>query len=161
MKAFVISRLKGKERKEISRHAVNLLRTPYSASAFSRKARLVSWLPNASVVRIMRLFGYDGLVLKKGEKIASDIFFQRHGNALHVFSVFTQPEFRGTGITEEAIRQFIHHAKTVKGIARVRIGAGGDKAITRKFEALRKEEKSLGIKVLEKGWVELLKGRIQ
>ena len=47
------------------------------------------------------------------------------------------------------------HAKTVAGINKVRIGAGGHEAVVKIHEGLKAKEKELGIKVKEDGWVEL------
>jgi len=81
-------------------------------------------------------------------------FFQRHGDALNVFSISVDKAHRGEKLFEKAGLDFLEYARNIDGIKRVRLDAGSQKAIDVSFEKLRQAENILNIKTRPGYWVE-------
>lgn len=95
----------------------------------------------------------NALVFEKDGKMNAHVIFQRHGNALHMFSVWVNPSSRGEGNGFAALKEFIQYAKHQKGITRVRIGGGNDETVNRLFEKLAKDGQSLGVSPRKGYWL--------
>lgn len=157
MKPILVSRMKRlPNRKTVERYVVDKIRNADRAGLFHKKTRFISRLPKTVLLKLMKMQGYDGIVFEEKGKIISSVFFQRHGNALHMFGITVEPTMRGKGMATESTIEFIKHAKKVQGITLVRIvGDRRNPAAVKICERLRNGEKEFGIKVLEDGWIEL------
>ncbi len=157
MKPIVFSKIRrsSPRKREFNEYVLNWIRNPDPQGGFSKKVGAFKRLPRSLVIPLMRLAGYDGIIFMSKGSIVGNIFFQRHGNSLHLFAIYITPKLRRKGLAREAVEHFVRHAKTVKGIERVRIG--GEKLVGRVLCArLKKSEKRLGIKVEKGGWVKLM-----
>lgn len=134
---------------------LNLAHNPSPGSAFEKKARILQWLPNPALIRLLKAMKYDGLVLVDNNRIVCSVLFQRHGSALHMFSIQTETPYQNRGIAFQELKRFIEYAKTVHGITHVRLGAGKNPSMNRLYERFRGKEQEMGITLLKDGWVEL------
>jgi len=157
MRPIVISRMKKRDplKKAVSRYVRNWVRHPDKRGSFYKKTRFISWLPGPVLISLMKKLKYDGILFEKEGKIAANIFFQRHGDTLHMFAIAVESAFENQGIAKQSVRYLIEHARSVRGITRLRIGAGRDPIVTSLYEGLRNDKAQLEIKVLKDGWVEL------
>lgn len=97
----------------------------------------------------------NGLIFERDGKVISHVIFQRHGNSLHVYSIWVEPGLQGQGIGTEATEHFLEYAKDQKGIKRVRIGGGRNPKINKIYEKLALRSNELKINPVEGYWFEL------
>jgi len=91
---------------------------------FSKNRKWTKWIP-MDILTIMRLLNYDAFIYLKNRKIVGHIFFQWHGEILHVFSVFIDSEYQNTGVFVKLIADFLNYISNLTKMKKIRIGAGG------------------------------------
>lgn len=136
----------------VDRYILNWIRNPDPNGSFSKVSRWVSWVPDKALLGLMRGLKYDGLVFSEPGQIVAHSFYQRHGDALHMFSVAVSNGFEGRGCAEKALLAFLEHGRSVDGITKVRLGAGGHPATARICEKFAARAEELGVIPGENGW---------
>ncbi|MDO8627343.1 MAG: GNAT family N-acetyltransferase, partial [Candidatus Diapherotrites archaeon] len=99
----------------------------------------------------------NGLVFERDGKVIAHVIFQRHGNALHMFSLWVKKEIRGQGAGTQALEQFLEYARNKKGIKRVRLGGGGDDSVIKIWKDFSRRADNLKVKPKEGYWLEFVK----
>jgi GNAT superfamily N-acetyltransferase len=133
---FFYSESTGSDRKIAAKYIAQRIGHPDEGSEFEKKlgmARYAFRIPilgktlAQEAMQFMQTRGYDALLLRHDVFIAGITAFQRHGLDLHVFSVEIKPEYRGLGLAQTMLEDFV--AKTrAKGIEKIRLGGGNNPA---------------------------------
>jgi hypothetical protein len=131
---------------------------PVSGSCFAVRTRWLRWLPSRLLVRLLANRGYDGLLYALPDRIIGHVFFQRHGDAIHIFSAAVDEEFEGRGYSGVMLLDCLTHASGLKGVTLARMGTGANVFTQRFLQRLRRHEAALGWQVGEDGWVEFNPG---
>lgn len=154
-KPLVVSKsLKGNKSKLVKDYVASWVKNANPKGKFYKKTRFIRRLPGSIILRLLRGLKYDGLLFEKNGKVAVHVFFQRHGNALHMFSVAAEQGFGGKGLATEALEGFLEYARAVPEIKSVRIGAGEHKGVMAIFKKFKQREHELKIIVRDGGWID-------
>lgn len=142
----------------VRRHIAGWLNTPDPGSKFDKKTKwLRMLLPTALIVRILFAVGYQGLIfLNDDGLVVAHVFFQKHGDTLHVFHWHVEEGERGHGYMKEATSAFFEFAHDNDAIVGVRITAGGSPRIAKFWDSIQNGTVQLphGLKTGEKmGWL--------
>lgn len=163
MKSILLSKVKSfRKQPQLTEHLASKIRNPNSKGSFYNKTRLLRTfvpntpLANVAIIKLLRKFGYDGIVFKKDGQIILNVFFQRRKNALYMFGIEVEPKYRRTKVGMESIIQLIKRVRRMPGITRVKLGGGKNKIVTKFWKSLKSQEKELGIKVTENNWIEFV-----
>lgn len=149
-------------RPRVRNYVIHWIRHPDHGSTFERKTRWFRWcvlplLPQRFVLWYMLRQHYNGLLFEHTHVggIVVHVFFQRRGDALHMFSVSTNPEYRGRRYALQALVYFITYAYGIGGITRVRLGAGGHEAVVAIVDKLGRKliDLPFAVRVTPDGWV--------
>ncbi|HVU79806.1 MAG TPA: GNAT family N-acetyltransferase [Candidatus Paceibacterota bacterium] len=111
---------------------------PNRGSAFERATRYVRWLPEGLLLRMFIRRGYDGFLAMEDGAIIGHVFFQRHGDTLHLFSIETKEDRRRQGIGSSLLESFLRFAWD-RGFRHVRLGAGKDPNMEGLWQNFRKK----------------------
>ena len=141
--------------KFIRDYVIHWIRNPDPGSTFDKLSKYIRLLPDKLLLKMMMKLNYDGLLFSESSEIISHVFFQRHGDALHMFSISVTDKYQKLGFAEKSLCQFVKHAQSLPGINRVRLGGGGHAAIARICDKFKKKQDEMGIVVGEKGWIDL------
>ncbi len=138
-------------------HIGRWIKNPDPGSNFDKKTRLFRWLPIRILTAILFTAGYEGIVfLDEENTVVGHVFYQRHGDALHAFHWFIEPEHRGHKYMTEISNAFFEHARENPAVVNIRIGAGGNERIARLWETIRDGDiiPTCGLKAGDKmGWL--------
>ncbi len=132
-------------------YLLNILKRPDPGTAFDKQTRYVRWLPDNALLSLMEKKGYGGLLFfqtSPGEsegKVCAHAFFQKHQDALHLFSLNLAPDLRGQGIGYEVTSNFIEYARSLSEISQVRISAGGHSGTRQIHAQICNADKELGL----------------
>ena len=126
---------------------------PEQGGRFEARTRGLRWLPGSWLVRLLLAFDYDGLLYPRGGAVVGHVFFQRHGPALHGFSVAVDESAGLPGSSVVMMMDFVALAAETRGVTEVRVGTGGNATTRRLLERLRRREDELGWRVGLDGWV--------
>ncbi len=100
-------------------------------SKFYAQTHDILGLPHSDRVPELVRRGYDGMFFLR-EILYGDLFFQRNGAALEMFSIRVLDEkHRGKGLGTTMVATFLIYAYSIPEIIGVRLGAGGDSKVTR------------------------------
>ena len=121
--------------------------------AFARRLRWLRWLPSAVLLRLLTALDYDGLLYQDSTGVLGHVFYQRHGEALHGFSVGVGERPSRHGLGAVMLLDYIAVASAMPGVASARIGRGANATTRRILQRLRAREAELGWRVSEDGWV--------
>jgi len=156
MKYYLFSKLRSPKSKT-SNYICKIAKGADKRSEFERKTRHLIKLPKTTLIKKLKDMNYDVLLAETKGKIIGHTAFQRHGNSLHVFSVYVSEKYRGKGYAPKIIENFIQKAKSAKNINWVKIRAIKHEAIKEIIKNLKLKEKELGIKVVDEkeGWIKI------
>jgi ribosomal protein S18 acetylase RimI-like enzyme len=117
---------------------------------------------------LLFLFGYDGMFAVKDGKVIAHVFYQQHGDAYHVFSVWVHENWRMKGVAQTLLQEFICYCGNQTVISTVRLGANKNSAMSRLrariFEQQGSLESRLGSLVLtfrQGGWIDFKRDMIR
>lgn len=135
MRSFAVQRVSAlsevdREHRSLIEHVMMRIKRANPGGMF---ARITWWmallLPERIVRIILRKMRYDGnLFLDEEGRPAMDVFWQRHGDALHMFAVWIRGDLRKQGLLQHVIRHFLEYARRQPGISGARLSAGGVEA---------------------------------
>ena len=140
----------------VDRYALRWIRNPDHGSSFDRATRLFRLLPDRVLLALLKILRYDGFIFSDRGKVVAHTFFQRRGDAFHMFSVVAAKPYQGMGFGEAALLTLLEHGRRTAGIAKVRFGAGGHPGVIRIIEKIREREGELQVSVVEGGWIRYL-----
>ena len=103
---------------------------------------------------MLKTAGYGGIVLGRDDHVVGNAFYQKQGDQLHLFSLWTHPTLRGIGLGYELTLDFIDHAREISGINRVRLGAGNSEPVRRIFDRIVANQGALQVTPREGFYVE-------
>jgi hypothetical protein len=126
---------------------------PDPNGTFAARTRWVKRAPDAWLARALFVFGYDGLIYLTGDAVVGHVFFQRRGADVHGFSTAVSNGFDGHGYSVVMMMDYVTYALRLPGVARVRVGTGGNNVTRRFLERVKKNEVTLGWRVGDDGWV--------
>ena len=160
-----VSVARGRQRRQACTYLARFLGHPDEGSEFARKLGnykllfrlpIVNHMATSFGLEQLKKKGYDALLAAYESNLIGHTAFQRHeDNTLHVFSVFVQEKYRNNGLAEHMHIELLQEARN-RGIDRVRLGAGGHKAMDRLYDNVIKREAELAIRGLPDRWVEIL-----
>lgn len=136
-----------------SSHVDYWVKHPDEGSSFEKVARYVRRVPSRALLPMMQLMRYDGLICRRDDHAIAHLFFQRHGTALHMFSIWVAPELQGRGLGSKLVVAFLEWSRARSDISSVRLGAGGDQRVKSIVEKLSRNATDLGITVDEQSFV--------
>ncbi len=139
-------------------YLLHWIRHPEAGSTFEARTQWLCWLPDSMLVRALFALGYDGIVYPKGETIVGHVFFQRHGDALHGFSMAVDPALEGDGYSVVMMLDYVAYGAHLPGIRSARVGTGRNNATRRLLARLKKHEGTFGWRVGDDGWVRFSAG---
>ncbi|MEW6295596.1 MAG: GNAT family N-acetyltransferase [Candidatus Diapherotrites archaeon] len=156
MRYYLFSNLK-RPKNKTSNYIYKVAKGADKRSEFGRRTRHLMKLPKTTLIKKLKAINYDVLLAEIKGKIIGHTAFQRHGNSLHVFSVYVSEKYRGRGYALKIIENFIQKAKSVKNINWVKIRAVKHEAIKEIIQNLKLKEKELGIKIVDEreGWIKI------
>ena len=121
--------------------------------AFAHRMRLLRWIPSAVLLRLLTALDYGGLLYQDSTGVLGHVFYQRHGEDLHGFSVAVSERLARHGLGAVMLLDYIAVASTMSGVSRARIGRGANSTTRRILQRLRARQAELGWRVSEDGWV--------
>ncbi len=93
-------------------------------------------VPDQMLLYLLRWMGYGAQLHIQGGDVINHIFHQRHGDALHVFSIVTNEDHTGQGIAKRMLREWLLEAYKSSDVRRVRISAGRDEVVAHMYEQI-------------------------
>ena len=116
---------------ELFSYIVWWIKNPDEGSSFDKKTRYIRWLPGSVLLWLLVQKHYGGFLFMddRCSQVIGHVFFQRHGDAVHLFSMATRREMRGFGLGTDMIRESLLHVYADTSVNHVRIGAGGHPAV--------------------------------
>lgn len=106
-------------------------RNPDPGSFFAKFNRFIRWLPDWLYIAFLRRKGYGGHILFKDGSPIGHVFYQRHGNEIHMFSIEVEEQYRGLGYGHGLMRSFLLEMSDRTEIDVLRISAGGSEDVRR------------------------------
>lgn len=147
-----------KDNQSICEYAKEKALSPDKDSEFGKKwyIQIIAKVIPAKVFIFLMIHAlrYDGFIAEEDGQIVGHLFFQRHSNELHCFSIYTREDFRGNDIGTFSTFRFITHAIRRKEIQKVRISKGAHSDVKKIIDKCAKHFYSQ-ITVKEEGWIEL------
>jgi hypothetical protein len=134
-------------------YVVGWARHPEVGGTFEAKTRRLRRLSDGPLLRVLTTLRYDGILYARDGAIMGHFFFQRHGDALHGFSVAVGAAFEGRGYSRVMMLDYVADASRSPGIVRARIGCGQNHVARGILERLKEHEERLGWRVQADGWV--------
>jgi hypothetical protein len=120
---------------------------------FAAKARWLRWLPAPVIFHLLLRLGYDGLIYIAENAVIGHLFFQRHGDSLHGFSIGVDRRRQGRSYPLVIVLDFLAHAASSSGIVRARVGTGRSRFCRLPLEIVKRRETELAWRVGADGWV--------
>jgi hypothetical protein len=142
-------------------YVVECIRKPDPGSEFEKKTRHIRNLPGWVLVPLMLMAGYGGIVFFEEEKneIIGHLFFQKHRDGLHLFSLKTLGKHGGTGLARKMHDLWFEWVWEKTAIRRLRLGAGGHEALVHLWQSPSPRKMDTPFNVLQEnevGWVKLI-----
>ena len=150
---WLVSELLKRSSRMVRDYVVRWASCPDGDSNFAVQTRGLRGLPASLLVQRLIEIGYDGLVYPLAGSIIGHVFFQRRADAAYGFSVAIDNEFVGKGFSVVMLLDYLGHASRLAGVAKARVGTGGNNVARRLLQRLKRLEASLKWQVGEDGWV--------
>jgi hypothetical protein len=97
---------------------------PDPGGQFAARTAVLQSLPPDVQQQQLFSHGYDGLIYEDGAAVIGHVFFQRHGNAMHAFSIALSDDRSGRGVSVVMSLDFLSYSSIQPGVERVRLGSG-------------------------------------
>ncbi len=138
-------------------YALKHARNPDPGSKFDLLTRPIRELPDEQLIGVLESEHYDMFLGYEYPGIYGHFAFTEQEDGLHVFSVFTNEEYRQKQLILWGLTtSYLEGARKIKKARRTRLSGGGDENIKILLKLLSRKEKKFGIKVdLDTCWVEL------
>src|SRR4051812_40219449 len=108
----------------IRNYVINWVRNPDPRGKFAKRMKWLQWLPDDVILFALRKMRYGGNVLFAEGKPIGHVFFQRHGDDLHMFSIAVVKHLQGLGWAKHQLEVFLNEALADRTVQRVRLSAG-------------------------------------
>ena len=141
-------------------YMIHWARNPDPGSWFDWMTIWRHWVSDRMLIHLLFQLRYGCQLLLEDGKVVSHIFHQRHGDELHLFSIFTIESRQHSGIAKRMLREWLLASWDTRGINKVRISAGNDAVVAHMYESILEGAYDLPFEVTRgtgPGWVNLIR----
>ena len=134
-------------------YVLRFARHPEAGGSFHARTRWLRRLPAAWFLRTLTALRYDGIIYLRGATVIGHVFYQRHGDTLHVFSTAVGDACQGRGYSRVMILDCVAYAAQRPGIVGARLGRERNALGWRQLRRIQEHEERLGWRGHADGWV--------
>ncbi len=141
-------------------YVLHWARNPNPGSWFDWLTLWRYWVSDDALLRLLSWMRYGAQIYIEEGRVVNHIFHQRHGEELHLFSIFTLGTHQKRNIAKRMLREWLIEAWNTPGINKVRISAGGDAVVAHMYEEILKGAYDIPFAVGRgegPGWVNLIR----
>lgn len=114
----------------VNEYVLRWARNPKPNSYFAQFTKLLRLLPDSLFIWALRRLHYGGqLLLDETGNVIGHIFYQQHGDEIHMFSIEVNKDHEGRGYANRLMRSFLLEMGNREHINWLRISAGGSEAV--------------------------------
>lgn len=114
----------------LNEYVLHWARNPKPGSKFARFTWMLRLLPDFMYLWALRRLHYGGqLMLDETGSVIGHVFYQRHGDEIHLFSIEVHEEHRERGYANRLMHSFLIEMGHRTHINWLRISAGGDETV--------------------------------